>query len=144
MTRRSIGAAILMLVLAGCRSGAPASAVPSPKRDVITRDELMSSTLSEHDLYQAILSLRPHFLSPPSGVRPAGANAALAVYVDGIRQAGTATLRNVGSVRVQEVRYLNPVESRNELGVRATGGAIMVRLVKPDKERDPEDAGVSL
>lgn len=140
MTLVRICAVVVMLLVGACGRGGPsAAAPPSPQRDLITHAELMSSTLSEQDLYQAIQSLRPHFLAPPPGVRPASAAAALSVYVDGVRQAGSATLRAIGAVRVAEVRYLGPVESRNELGVRASGGAIMVKLIKAERDKDPED-----
>lgn len=139
MTLGRISAILMMLVVCACRGGGPSVATPpSPQRDLITHAELMSSTLSEQDLYQAIQSLRPHFLAPAPGVRPTSASAALSVYVDGVRQAGSTTLRNIGAVRVEEVRYLGPVESRNELGVRASGGAIMVKLIKPERDKAPE------
>ncbi len=142
MTLGRIAAVVVMLLVGACRAGGPSAAKPpSPQRDLITHAELMASTLSEQDLYQAIQSLRPHFLAPAPGVRPTSASGALSVYVDGVRQAGSATLRSIGAVRVEEVRYLGPVESRNELGVRASGGAIMVKLIKPERDKDPQGDG---
>lgn len=138
MTLGRISAILMLLVVSACGGGPSVATPPTPQRDLITHAELMASTLSEQDLYQAIQSLRPHFLAPAPGVRPASASGTLSVYVDGVRQAGTATLRAIGAVRAEEVRYLGPVESRNELGVRASGGAIMVKLIKPERDKEPE------
>jgi hypothetical protein len=135
-TARAVAAALLM-VAAGCRGAGPDTA-PAPKtqRDVIMRDELLASARSDLDLYQAIRSLRPHFLVPAPGVRRASAPTAIAVYLDGVRQAGVESLRSIGAGFVEEVRYLSPTASQNELGVAASGGAIMVKMHRPTAEPD--------
>ena len=80
------------------------------------------------DLYQAIRSLRPHFLASPPGVQRASADQDLAVYVDRIRQNGVVALRSITAYTVEEVRYLDPTASQNELGTVASAGAIMVTM----------------
>lgn len=145
MTGARASVALLMMLTGACRGSGPraSTATPSPQRDVITRSELLNSAQSELDLYQAIRSLRPHFLLPPPGVRPAAEASTIVVYVDGIRQAGVATLRSIGSYRVEEVRYLGPNESRNALGAAASGGAVMVKLHKGEAEPDSHDSASS-
>ena len=133
---RAITTALLAVVVA-CRGSGPDTA-PGPKtqRDLILREELLASARSDLDLYQAIRSLRPHFLAPAPGVRRASSPAAIAVYLDGVRQAGVESLRSIGAGFVEEVRYLSPTASQNELGVTASGGAIMVKMHRPTAEPD--------
>ena len=105
----------------------------SRERDVISTEELLSSTHATSDLYAAIQSLRPHFLAPPRGAttQTSPGSAPAEVYVDGRRQSGIEALRTLRAGSVEEVRYLDPVTSRNGLGPRAGGGAIMIKLLKP-------------
>lgn len=130
-------ATALFAGLVACRGSGPDTA-PAPKtqRDLILREELLASARSDLDLYQAIRSLRPHFLAPAPGVRRASSPSAIAVYLDGVRQAGVESLRSIGAGFVEEVRYLSPTASQNELGVTASGGAIMVKMHRPTAEPD--------
>lgn len=133
---RAVSSALVLLVL-GCRGHAsdPAAA-PKPQRDLITRQELLASARADLDLYQAIRSLRPHFLAPAPGVRRASSPSAIAVYLDGVRQNGLEALRSIGTGFVEDVRYLSPTASQNEFGATASGGAVMVRMHRPTAEPD--------
>jgi hypothetical protein len=136
---RTIRSAVISftLVLAACSIQRPGGG-PPPKqlRDVLTRSEIMSSTATELDLYQAIRSLRPNFLSAPPGVRSPASRASMAtvVFVDRVRQAGIETLHALPASSVEEVRYLDPTASQSEFGPSVSGGALLVKMYKPPKD----------
>lgn len=101
------------------------------QRDVISRDEIMSSAQKDRDLFQVIRALRPHFLQAPKGIRTLGGSmgiAPLAVYVEGRRETGVESLNVLAAKDVQEVRYLDPARSENQFGIAANGGALVVKL----------------
>lgn len=132
----TIGRSTLALLLWACGCGISASGrsqLPKQERNVITREEILNSSFMEKDLYQAIRGLRPHFLSPPAGVRSRASTASSppAVYVDGMRQAGLDALRTLRTSEVEEVRYLTPTAAQSELGSAASGGALMIKLHRP-------------
>jgi hypothetical protein len=121
------------VVLAGCAPRATQTgSKPNHLRELITHDEIEESTQANLDLYSAIQSLRPQMLAAPPGIGRASNDVALAVYVNRIRQNGVIALRSIVAYKVEEVRYLNPTQSQNELGQSASGGAIMVTLRKPE------------
>ena len=135
---------ILVAMLAGgasaCSSFGPAAAPrpPQPRRDLLTRDEILSSTAQQGDLFQAIQSLRPQFLVVPSTVHSRGtaATAPVSVYIDRARQMGIQSLRTIAAINVAEVRYLDPTESQNQFGAIASSGAILVKLYDSSKNPD--------
>ena len=102
------------------------------QRDVITRQEILTSAQAEQDLFLAIRSLRPHFLAPPRGVRSMGAAppAPTVLYVDGNKQGDFATLRMISARDVEEVRYMDPAKAEEEYGIGHSGGAILVKLFR--------------
>jgi hypothetical protein len=112
------------------------SPAPQRQRDLLTRDEILSSTAQQGDLLQAIHSLRPNFLAVPRGVySPSSPTAApIVVYVNHIRQSGLESLRSISASKVAEVRYLEPTAALNEFGPTAGGGALVVTLYDPAKE----------
>jgi hypothetical protein len=120
----------------GCSSlGASRPAAPQPRRDLLTRDEILSSTAHQSDLLQAIRSLRPEFLAPPRS-RTTGRGEAvtpLMVYVEGVRQAGTESLRNIAASQILEVQYLDPTASASQFGPTAGGGALVIRVFHNDR-----------
>ena len=109
------------------------------QRDVITREEILASALRTGDLHQAIRSLRPHFLTPARGVRTFGNSIVepLSVYLNGTRETGVDALRTIQADAVEEVRFLDPNKAGNELGLKASGGALMVKLYKVPKTPPP-------
>lgn len=123
------------LLVLGCATGGARTSTGSARlRDVLTRAEIEQSAQREVDLYQAIRSLRPHFLAPAPGVGRTSNDVALAVYVDRLRQNGVIALRSITAWRVEEVRYLDPTASQNELGPSASSGAIVVTMRKPQED----------
>ena len=122
-------------------------------RNTITREEIMASAQKDGDLFQAIRSLRPHFLQKPRGQRTmdlsmsgAGAGSAGAqgsrsagagnatpdplAYVNGNRLGELNLLKTVLAADVFEVKYLDPIKAQEEYGPDASGGAVVVQLVK--------------
>lgn len=115
-------------------------------RDLITREELVQSSHKSTDLYQAVRSLRSHFLQGPRGtrslnataprigstdpgtVRPSEAPKAV-LYVNGSRSGDLEMLRSIQTINVEEVRYLNPNAAAMQFGPGHDGGAILVKLV---------------
>ena len=131
---KRLAVAVLGIVLVGgCGSPGRQSTAPQPQRDLLLREEILSSTYRDLDLYQALRGLRPKFLEPPVNPRSRATTASLptAVYVDRMRQTGLAALRTVRASDVEEVRYLDPTASQSELGPTAAGGAVVVKLRKP-------------
>ena len=126
--------ACLVLATACAPRAANTSPSGSHLRELLRHDEIEQSTQRDMDLYAAIQSLRPQMLTPAPGVKRASNDADLAVYVDHVRQAGIVALRSIVASRVEEVRYLNPTASQNELGPIASAGAIMVTVRKANKE----------
>jgi hypothetical protein len=122
--------------MSGCSSlGSPRDPGPQPQRDVLSRNEILKSNVAQGDLLQAIRSLRPEFLAPPRGktTRRGEAVTPLTVYVEGIRQTGTESLRNITASHILEVRYLDPTASATQFGPNAGGGALVVRVFPHDR-----------
>ena len=128
-----LGLFVLAVACASCKSMGP-SRPPGPQRqrDLLTRDEILSSTAQQGDLLQAIHSLRPNFLAIPRGTYP---RSSVVVYVNRIRQTGgLESLRSISAIKVEEVRYLEPTAALNEFGPIASGGALVVTLSDPARE----------
>ena len=134
------------LVVAGAATLVPCTAAEAQKKDrnLITREEILNSAQKDGDLYQAVRSLRPHFLNKPRGQRsmdverggPTGmqvrASAAPqpVVYLNGTKLGELEMLKTVLAADTYEVRYLDPAKAENEYGADASGGAVLVTLVK--------------
>jgi hypothetical protein len=103
---------------------------------LLTREEIEQSTVGMLDLFQAVRTLRPHFLESPRGLQSRGSTAsrATAVYINRVRQAGVESMRSLSALAVEEVRYLDPTASQNEFGPAASGGAVVILLRKPSNE----------
>jgi hypothetical protein len=139
-----------VLVMAAAVALVPAAAEAQKKdRNLITREEIIGSAQKDGDLYQAIRSLRSHFLNKPRGQRTmnverggptgmqVGSNAALEpiVYLNGNKLGELNLLKNILAADVFEVRYLDPARAQDEFGADASGGAVVVTLVKGIKDK---------
>ena len=134
-TLRTLVAACAVGVL-GC-GPPPANGAPSPRdRELLTHAEIVSASREGSDLYETLQALRPHFLQPPLGIQRGSAPQGTAVYVDARRVGGIEVLRNIFAGRVEEVRYLGPTQSQNELGPTASLGALMIKLRRPNDGTD--------
>jgi hypothetical protein len=132
---RSIAATLLAAVGLLAALAAPASAQQKKQRDLITREELLSTGQENRDLFEAIRNLRPHFLQAPRGVRSLG-NAApppKLLVIGTARQPGLDGLRSIPASTVQEVRYFEPSKAEGEYGPAGGSGAIVIKLYDPTK-----------
>ena len=127
-------------LLAACGGPKPVigAAPRNNQRDLLTRLEIEQSTVGMLDLFQAIRTLRPHFLEGPRGLQSRGSLASrpTAVYINRVRQAGLESMRSLSALAVEEVRYLDPTASQSEFGPVASGGAVVITLRKPSNEPD--------
>ena len=134
MSRWFVAAALaLAIVVPAC--GKPASTGPAPRdRNVLTYEEIVTSAHAGSDLFEAVQSLRPHFLEPPPGIAPGSVSHTGTVYIDSRRAGGLEALHSLTAATVEEVRYLGPTQSQNEYGPRATLFTLVVRLrrARPD------------
>ena len=145
---RMLKAGVLVMAAAACL--VPAAAEAQKKdRNLITREEIITSAQKDGDLFQAIRSLRAHFLNKPRGQRSmdvqrggptgmqVGSSAALEpiVYLNGNKLGELNLLKNILAADVFEVRYLDPARAQDEFGVDAAGGAVVVTLVKGIKDK---------
>jgi hypothetical protein len=104
---------------------APSRSEPRRNDNVITRDEMLHADVST--AYDAIVRLRPAFLrshgnatmNDPGGVLPR-------VYIGTDRLGGINDLRDVDVARVEEIRYINPLDAQTLYGINHTGGVILV------------------
>ena len=108
------------------------SSAQKRQRDVLTAAEIQESAVKSGTLFSAIRSLRPHFLVEARGVRTLGNSIIepLAVYIDGTRQTDVDALRTIQATAVAEVRFLGPSAAGNQFGPKASGGALLVKLIK--------------
>ncbi len=124
---------ILLALTAACGGNQPGSVrTASRNPDVLTRTELLQSAQASKDLYEAIRSLRPNFISPLSTRTQGAQSRALpkpVVYIDGALSGELEVLHSIMAESVEEVRFRSPSEAA-ELAPNAPGGAIMVTLHK--------------
>src|SRR5512146_3217937 len=80
---------VALLVSLGCTGpGAQPGHVAPLRREILSRDEIMSSSAQHGDLYDAIRSLRPNFLMRDPGVHSNASTSSLpvAVFIGNARQ----------------------------------------------------------
>jgi hypothetical protein len=131
----------LLVLVSAWSTLAPGSAegqkAPKRERDLIAREELVQASEKFADLYQAIRSLRPHFLASNRGERTLGnsgsAGAVPVVYVDGRQSGGPDFLKGISAKDVAEVRYLSPNKAGMDYGLGHEGGAIVVKMFVNEK-----------
>lgn len=126
----------LLVLVSAWSTLAPGNAqgqkAPKRERDLIAREELVQASEKFSDLYMAIRSLRPHFLTSNRGERTLGnsgsAGAVPVVYVDGRQSGQPDYLKGISAKDVAEVRYLSPNKAGMEYGLGHEGGAIVVKM----------------
>ena len=138
----AIAAAAALLVLFPL----PGSAQSKKSRDLIVRAELEQPNTKDKDLYEAIRSLRPHFLQAPrsnSSMRSVGTsvdqravqltvnNPKPFVFIDGNKAGELDVLKNLQAAEVEEIRYMSPTQAGNEYGLGYEGGLILIKRIKP-------------
>lgn len=133
---RWLGALALAAVTAteGCGAKRPGSSSMDRRREVLGREEILSSPVRDRDLYEVLRSLRPEYLATVSRGRTL--TTPLDVYVDRVRQQGVGSLQSIRASSVETVEYLDPTHALAEYGPRAAGGALRVTLYRP---KDPPE-----
>lgn len=127
------------------------------ERNRISREELVETAERFPDLYDAIRSLRAHFLASNNrGVRTTGvgerstessgasggsygsggssaANAVAVVYVDGRKSGDPNVIKGLKTLEFEEIRYLTPTEAGQEYGLGHEGGAVLLKTYQEKK-----------
>ena len=159
-TTRIVPVSLSLLLAAALFPGAAAGQkAPKRERNLIAREELLQAADKFTDLYQAIRSLRPHFLTVNNrGVRTSGVgegapkpytkegttratgtggssnmNPVPMVYVDGRKSGEPDILKGLLTRDIDEVRYLTPNDAGMEYGLGHEGGAIVVKTFSGQK-----------
>ena len=134
---------LILLAIAASLAGAPGDlSAQKRQRDILTSEEIQASAVKSGTLHAVIRSLRPHFLAQARGVRTLGNSIVepLSVYVNGTRQTDVDALRTLPALAVAEVRFLGPTEAGNQFGPRASGGALLVKLLSTPEKTQPAPA----
>ena len=135
--QKTVRSFVMVCAIAAQACGPANRSSPSPRdRDVLTRAEIASAAREGSDLYETLQALRPHFLQTPLGIQRGSAPQGTAVYVDAKRVGGLEVLRTIFAGNIDEVRYLGPTQSQNELGPTASLGALLVKLHRPSDRID--------
>lgn len=142
--------------------GTSVSEAQKKDRDLITREELVQAANRSPDLLLAVRSLRSHMVDTTRGssrgVRSmdvaapgrtsTGAAASMGatrntaaptptLYVDGQKIGHLTLMKDILTIEVEEVKYLNPNRAANDLGLGHEGGAIMVKMYRPPAAPPP-------
>ena len=97
-------------------------------RNVITREEIQDRAPDAKSAYDVVQRLRPSFLRVrPSGSVQSQTPVPIRVYVDGSSRAGVYALRDILSIAVIEIIYLDGNDATTRYGTGHENGAIVVR-----------------
>jgi len=96
--------------------------------NVITSDEISSAEVTT--LYDAVLRLRPHWLT--SGTARSGGSHTdeVQVYLETAHYGAIESLRQLPVGGVQEMRLLSAADATNRFGIGNTGGAIVISMAR--------------
>lgn len=124
-------------VISGCARPDPPRAL-STEHYVITEAELQR--VSDLTLYDAVRTLRPHFLRSRAVTAHGRPGYPLMLYVDGDKMESIDHLRSLWPAAVAEVRFYEPQLANTRFGMyNNAGGAVAVilkRMVDPS-DLDP-------
>ncbi len=121
----SVGFAFgLTFPLPGRRASRPAPALAG-RRSPITANELQGKGVN--NAFEAVQLLRPDWLNDRGfhviGERP---DERIAVYLDGSRVGGTATLREVPTTSIDSIHFLDPAAATFRFGAGHSHGVILI------------------
>lgn len=121
---KTVGILAVVLVVGACAgSGQGAQSAPRADRNVLTLEELAKT--GPQDVYTALQSLRPHWLSK----RGSGSilqQETIRVYLDGNQMGGPEFLRQITTHSIRSIRYLDGIEATQRYGLDHGQGAILV------------------
>ena len=125
---RPTGAMLTLLALTWTSEAVSQEEKKSYPRNVITREEIQDRAPDAKTAYDVIQRLRPQFLrTRPSGSVQSQNTVPIKVYVDGSARSGLPSLRDVLSLSVIEIIYLNGPDATMEFGREHENGAIKVK-----------------
>jgi hypothetical protein len=115
----------LLVAPAGCiTSGSGGS---TSRSGPITVEEVRAS--AARNGYDLVQSLRPQWLRGRGATSLRSTEPTLpVVYVEGIREGATDSLRRIGTDVIARVEYLGASDATNRYGTGHTGGVILVSL----------------
>jgi len=127
--------ALLVVLLAGCRTAQPTSSaalhVETPLTTARSSDALDCAEIRSarvDNAYEAVMRFRPEFLRPRGAHVPGDpSGAAPMVYVDNVRQGGPDMLRTIPAGAIVDIRYLSATTASDRFGPMHPGGVIVVR-----------------
>jgi len=123
------------LVLGACagHSGDPASgseAGPARNPELATSEEIQAAAATGvADAYQFVMQ-RHYNWTRPQGTSFGVSVPQVTVWMDGQRLGDLTTLRQVLLTGLESIRHLNGAEAQGQLGLQASGGAIIVSHVR--------------
>lgn|SRR5690606_17279380 len=116
-------ASALLLGVAACGPSTRGTSTARPGLDVITAEQI--DVASHANAFLLVQALRPQWLRT-RGPSTTGAREVVQVYVDGSHLGGPDYLRQIASVSVARIEYLDGLEASQRWGMNHGGGAIVV------------------
>jgi hypothetical protein len=109
----------------------PQAAAPIRNRDVITKEELQSGTLSSQSVLDVVTSLRPSYLTVRGlhNVAAVGGDpeaGKVHASIDGNKVVGLEELRGIVASTVKEIRFLNPSAAMQKFGSDSREGPVIL------------------
>lgn len=119
---------VLVMLLAGCASGAARSGGPTGQSDILTREEL--SRLTVTNAYEAIQQERQRWFRYYRGRQSLSLDEnPIWVYVDGVRRGEIEVLHNIMIENVERLAYVSPRDATTRWGTNHASGCIEVILI---------------
>lgn len=115
-TSQALSVALSLMLVTGCAAAGTGSGSGGSSRDAVTQEDLAGH--QNTDVYQALRSLRPTWLTYRGGTPQ--------VLLNGLRRGDVDALRQILVQDVNMIRFLSPREATNQYGTGFPYGAISV------------------
>jgi len=114
-----------LAVLTAC-GGSTGTQTQTTRRssNIITSEEISSAQVTT--LYDAVMRLRPHWLTSGTARGGGGHTDEVQVYLESAHYGTIESLRQLPMDGVQEMRLLSAADATNRFGIGNTSGAIVV------------------
>ncbi|HEX8244534.1 MAG TPA: hypothetical protein VF541_13600 [Longimicrobium sp.] len=93
-------------------------------RNVLTAEDLAGR--HEENAYAIVRTMRPAWLRGGRGTTSNAQQAAVVIYRDGVKLGGEGELRQISTVQIREIRFLDAMQATQHFGLDHAGGAILV------------------
>ncbi|MEP7000434.1 MAG: hypothetical protein ABI969_08130 [bacterium] len=106
----------------------PQAAAPTRNRDVITKEEMQSGTMSSQSVLDVITALRPNYLTV-RGLHNVGSDpeaGKVHASIDGNKVGSLDELRGIVASTVKEIRFLNPSAAMQKFGSNSHEGPVIL------------------